>query len=72
MQEGINYFPNRRTNTVKTRSGHQNILSASGGRYFVRIGAIDFPRRYTKDEIPEAVQFRDQWREKNGYPKANY
>ena len=40
--------------------------------YIVRIGSIDFPRRYTKEEIPEAVKFRDQWLEKHGYPKAKY
>ena len=72
MQEGINYFPGRNTRKGKPKSGHTNILPVSGGMYIVRLGGIDFPRRYTKDEIPEAVQFRDQWREKNGYPKADY
>lgn len=52
-------------------SGHQNILSAGKGKYFVRIGSIDYPRRYTKEEIPEAIEFRDRIREKIGYPKAD-
>jgi len=56
---------------VKPRSGHQNII-VSGDKFKVRIGSVDFDRRYSKDEMPEAIAFRDQWREKNGYPKADY
>lgn len=57
--------------SVKPRSGHQNII-VSGNKFKVRIGSIDFDRLYLKEEIPEAVKFRDQWREKNGYPKADF
>ena len=58
--------------TVKPRSGHQNIMFTSGGMYFVRLGSIDYPRKYTKDEIPEAVIFRDAMRLRLGYPEADY
>ena len=53
------------------RSGHTNILS-SGDKYFVRIASIDYPKKYTKEEIPEAVIFRDAVREKQGMPKADF
>jgi hypothetical protein len=53
------------------RSGYTNILS-SGDKYFVRICSIDYPKRYTKDEIPEAVKFRDEMREKLGEPRAEF
>lgn len=57
--------------SAKPRSGHQNIIVA-GKKFKVRIGSIDFDRLYLKEEIPEAVLFRDQWREKNGYTKADF
>ena len=53
------------------RSGHTNILSV-GDKYFVRLGSIDYPKRYTKEEIPEAIIFRDMMREKQGMPKADF
>lgn len=53
------------------RSGHQNILS-SGSKYFVRLGSIDYPTKYTKEDIPKAVIFRDMMRERLGYPKADF
>lgn len=62
----------RNPKPVKPRSGHSNINMRPNGKYFVRIGSIDFPRVYTKEEIPEAVQFRDQWLERNGLPKAAF
>jgi hypothetical protein len=54
------------------RSGYTNILSAGKDKYFVRICSIDYPKRYTKDEIPEAVKFRDEMREKLGEPRAEF
>jgi len=56
---------------VKPRSGHTNI-QVVGDKYFIRIGSIDYPRRYTKGELSEAVIFRDEMRERLGYPKADY
>lgn len=58
--------------TKPPKSGHQNILAASGGKWFVRLGSIDYPKRYTKEEIPEAVIFRDMMRERLGWPKADF
>lgn len=57
--------------TKPPRSGHQNIMMDARGKYFVRIGSIDYQRKYTKEEIPEALKFRDQVREKLGYTKAD-
>jgi len=36
------------------------------------LGSIDYPKKYTKEEIPEAVIFRDAVREKQGMPKADF
>lgn len=57
--------------SARPKSGYHNIF-ISGDKYKVRIGSIDFERRYSKEELPEALLFRDQWREKNGLPKADF
>jgi len=56
---------------ARPRSGHTNI-QVVGDKYFVRIGSIDYQRRYEKHEIQEAITFRDEVRAKLGYPKADF
>lgn len=57
--------------TKPPASGHQNILRV-GDKWFVRLGSIDYPKRYTTEEIPEAIKFRDEMRARLGYPKADF